>query len=77
MLWPLAKTLGGNKIALAVQVRTQSGLYIQLVSRLVQLEKEKPENQLPKRKTAHDSMDEDQHETASIAPVFTQLGLGR
>ena len=63
VLWPLAritKTFDGNdKIVRVVQVKTQTGLYIRPVSRLVPLEKEKPESQLPKWKTTDDSMDED------------------
>ena len=63
MLWPLARITkifdGNDKIVRVVQVRTQTGLYIRPVSRLVPLEKERPESQLPKWKTADDSMDED------------------
>ena len=50
---------GNDKIVRVVQVRNQTGLYIRPVSRLVPLEKEKPESQLPKWKTADDSMDGD------------------
>ena len=63
MLWPLARITkifdGNDKIVRVVQVRTQKGLYIRPVSRLVPLEKENPQFQLPKWKTADDSMDED------------------
>ena len=63
MLCPLARITkifdGNDKIVRVVQVRTQTGLYIRPVSRLVPLEKERPESQLPKWKTADDSMDED------------------
>ena len=50
---------GNDKIVRVVKVRTQTGLYIRPVSRLDPLEKENPESQLPKWKTADDSMDED------------------
>ena len=63
MLWPLARITkisdGNDKMVRVVQVRTQAGLYIRAVSRLVPLEKEKQESWLPIWKTADDPMDED------------------
>ena len=63
MLWQLARITklfdGKDKIVRLVQVKTQMGLYIRPVSRLVPMEKEKPESQLPKWKTADESMNED------------------
>ena len=63
MQLPLARITkifdGSDKIVRVVQVRTQTGLYIRPVSRLVPLEKENPQSQLPNWKTADDSMDED------------------
>ena len=50
---------GNNKIVKFDQVRTQTGLYIRPVSQIVPLERERPESQLTKWKTADDSMDEE------------------
>ena len=50
---------GNEKTVRVVLIRTQTGLYVRAVSRLVQLEKEKEESQLPKWKTADDSMEKD------------------
>ena len=74
MIWPLVRITkifdGNDKIVRVVQVKTQTGLYIRPVSRLVTLEKEKPDDSMDvplekedmyhwRRKTADNSMDED------------------
>ena len=47
MCWPLARilqTFDGNDIVRVVQVKTQTGVYIRPVSRLIPLQREEPED---------------------------------